>query len=125
MGFLGQRQSDQWHQGVEATAAGRHPPSDASTDQTFPWDALRSHTEVYLGKKGKLTPQEQDARLMSLVQNHAAKDVAIAACGHAMTTETIRNFLLSSLSSAVSDNNEHLLYLRTIRIAKRVNSSAV
>jgi len=124
MGILGQRQSNGWHQGVDATAAGRRPGLDAASDQTFPWDTLRWHTEIYLGKKGKLTPQEQDARLISLVQKHAAKDIAIAACGHAMTTQTIRKFL-SSILSVVSDNDALLLCLHTILVAKRVNPSAV
>lgn len=124
MGLFGQRQSKGWHQGVDTTAAGRHPGLDASTDQTFPWETLRWRTEIYLGKKGNLTPQEQDTLLTSLVQNHAAKDIAIAACGHAMSTQTIRKFLFSTLS-AVSDNNECLPCLQIILIAKRVNPSAV
>src|SRR4051794_17120683 len=124
MVFLSQRHSNGWHQKIDATAAGKHPSLNALSDQTFPWDALRWHTEIYLGKKGTLTVEEKDKRLVGLIQNHAAKDIAIAACGHAMTSQAVRNLLLSELS-VISDNPGLLACLQIVITARRANPGAV
>jgi hypothetical protein len=124
MVFLGQRHSNGWHQRIDATAAGKHPGLDPLSDQTFPWDALRWHTEIYLGKKGALTAEEKDKRLVGLIQSHAAKDIAIAACGYAMTSQAVRNLLLSELS-VIPDDPRLLECLRIVVTAKRVNPGAV
>ena len=124
MVFLGQRHSNRWHQRIDATAAGKHPGLNPLSDQTFPWDALRWHTEIYLGKKGTLTAEERDKRLVGLIQNHAAKDIAIAACGYAMTSQAVRNLLLSELS-VIPDDPRLLECLQIVMIARRVNPGAV
>jgi len=124
MVLLGQRHSNGWHQRIDATAAGKHPGLNTLSDETFPWDALRWHTEIYLGKKGTLTAEEKDKRLVGLIQNHAAKDIAIAACGYAMTPQAVRNLLLSELS-VIPDYPKLLACLQIVIIVRRVNPGAV
>jgi hypothetical protein len=124
MVLLGQRHSNGWHQRIDATAAGKHLGLNPLSDKTFPWDALRWHTEIYLQKKGTLTAEEKDKRLAGLILNHAAKDVAVAACGYAMTSRAVRNLLILELS-IIPDEPALSACLQMVMIARRVNPGAV
>ena len=81
--FFRQRQSGNWFRSVNASAANLHPVTPGQvpvSNPDFPWIQLRQHTDTYLKKKknGNLTQDETDTRLVTLMQKHAAKDVAIA-----------------------------------------------
>lgn len=86
--FSKAKHSQEWHQNVEGTA-GVLNPSDAK----FPYAALRSHTDVYLKKKGKSNQSDTDIRLAILVDAHHAKQLAIAAAAHAMSAKSLRALL--------------------------------
>lgn len=83
---------DNWHRNVDATAGTAQP-----TDVDFPWTHLQKHTEIYLKKKGKLTPEQLDERLLVLIEKHTAKEVAIAACAHAISSQNVRRLLTVDL----------------------------
>lgn len=82
--FSAHGQSDNWHRQVSLEAGDQHPIGLGYVpNASFPWAALRQITDSYLLKKrGKNTVEDRDARLALLIKNHAAKDIAIAACGH-------------------------------------------
>lgn len=77
--LFGNKKSDEWHQQVDFTAGTLRP-----SDKRFPWAHVKKHTDNYLKKKSKLTQAETDIRLGILIESHDARDVAIAACAHAM-----------------------------------------
>jgi hypothetical protein len=96
--FQRKRQSGNWFRSVNASVADLHPVSTGQvpvSNPEFPWVQLRQHTDAYLSKKkkGNLTQDEIEARLVALMQKHASKDVAIAACGHRLSPETLRALL--------------------------------
>ncbi|KAF2016475.1 hypothetical protein BU24DRAFT_422819 [Aaosphaeria arxii CBS 175.79] len=91
--FGGKKDSEEWHQQIEFTAGFLHP-----SDQRFPCELLRKHTDQYLKRKGKLTQQEVDIRLSSLIDSHEARDVAVAACAYAMSPTSVRALLNVNLS---------------------------
>ncbi|KAF2640488.1 hypothetical protein P280DRAFT_549357 [Massarina eburnea CBS 473.64] len=93
--FTKQKPSDEWHEQITFTA-GPYSPSDP----VFPWSLLRKHTDYYIKKKGKLTQGELDARLGTLIEQHERRDVAIAACAHAMSADAIRALLNVELQIA-------------------------
>jgi hypothetical protein len=82
--------SQLWHEEVEATAGQLHP-----SDPRFPWGFVRNHTDTYLKKKGKLSQEDTDIRLTKLVQTHRARDIAVAAVAHAMTTQSLSLLLIA------------------------------
>lgn len=93
--FSKAKHSQEWHQCIEATAGILHP-----SDAQYPYGFLRNHTDVYLQKKGKLSQADTDIRLAILVENHGAKDVAVAAASHAITAKSLRSLLLADLNVA-------------------------
>ncbi|KAF2491635.1 hypothetical protein BU16DRAFT_565332 [Lophium mytilinum] len=88
MVLFGKRKSDGWKIQVTATANHEHPSSP-----NFPWDQLQAHTDLYLKKKGKITPAERDFKLAALVDDYDDRDVAIAACAFAMSSQALRILL--------------------------------
>ncbi|KAF2810652.1 uncharacterized protein BDZ99DRAFT_508216 [Mytilinidion resinicola] len=103
MVLFGKRKSDGWKVQVAATAAHEHPSSP-----NFPWDQLQAHTDLYLRKKGKLTPAERDFKLAALVDDYDDRDVAIAACAFAMSSQTLR--VLLNVESNVTPVTYYGLY---------------
>src|SRR4051812_4321761 len=117
---MGQSHSNQWHQGLHASASTSTTKiEDSSTlyllDEKSVVD-LRSHTDAYLQKKRQtrkkkrvLTELERDAKLLKLIQTHSARGLksstskkgskwtltiqAIAACAHALSPTTLRTLL--------------------------------
>lgn len=87
------KHSDEWHQSIDASAGVLHP-----SDPKFPWGFVRNHTDAYLQKKGKVNQADVDIRLSSLIDNHEAKDIAIAATAHALTPISLRNRLRLDLN---------------------------
>ncbi|MCJ1247640.1 hypothetical protein MMC30_004855 [Trapelia coarctata] len=116
-----------WHQQVEIAAAGVSP---IETDQlipnpNFPWLQLQMRTDLYLNKKGQPASLERDARLVALVEKHAAKDVAMAASAHAMSPQIVREILITHLSVQPGTIYGLTTLLRTIIVAHHVKPSAV
>jgi hypothetical protein len=120
-------QSDNWHRQVSLEAGDHHPIGIGYVpNASFPWATLRNITESYLIKKrGKNTVEDRDARLALLIKNHAAKDIAIAACGHAMSPKALRDLLASDLNIQLGDPYGLPCYLQTIIAANHVNEGAV
>jgi hypothetical protein len=125
--FSSHGQSNSWHRQVSLEAGDAHPiglghvPSAA-----FPWASLRQLTDSYLTKKkGKSTVEDLDARLVLLIKNHSAKDVAIAACGHAMSPKALRAALAGKLNIELGDSYGLPAYLQAIIAANHVNEGAV
>jgi hypothetical protein len=117
--FHRRRQSRNWFRSVNASVADLHPVTPGQvpvSNPEFPWAQLRQHTDAYLNKKkkGNLTQVEIEARLMTLMQRHTSKDVAIAACGHRLSPETLRALLVRDVN--IDPGNVYGLrsYLQTI-----------
>ena len=124
--FFGQRHSNGWHRQVDITAAGEQSITIGPIpNQRFPWAQLRQHTDLYLKKKGKLTADERDGCLKALLQKHAAKDVAMAACAHEMSPQAVRDLLRGDLNVEPGSSYGMQEYLRVFIVAKHVNPNAV
>jgi hypothetical protein len=93
--FSKTKPSDDWHQQIDFTANDRRP-----SDTIFPWLLVMKHTDNYLKKKGKQTQTDTDLRLALLIENHEARDIAIAACAHAMSPASVRALLNVELNVA-------------------------
>ena len=95
-------------------------------DPSFPWEKLQEHTDAYLKKKKKHTPEQLEERLVNFIKNHADKmDVAIAASGHAMSPQTLRGLLISDLSVGPGRPATLNSYLQAVVAANRVNPQSV
>lgn len=118
MKFKG-RDSDAWHKNISDTVGPRRP-----NDADFPWIALRNHTGYYLKKKGKLSQTQVDERLITLIQKHPSKEVAVAACADRVSMRTIRNWLVNDVKV---DNGTlgFQEYLLVIVATNHENSAAV
>src|SRR5205809_5991219 len=96
-------QSSKWHQDIEATAAKYTPVDSAFALNSgrvsilyFPFVELQAHTGVYLKKKlSSRKPEDRHRRLIALVKEHRRKDVALAACAHALSGQSVRELLYS------------------------------
>ncbi|ORY15475.1 hypothetical protein BCR34DRAFT_478007, partial [Clohesyomyces aquaticus] len=96
MGIFGKKsRSDEWHTQIDFTASLSRP-----SQKTFPYELIRKHTDHYLRKKGKLSQQDIDIRLAILIEGHEARDVAVAACAHAISPTSLRAILNVELSVA-------------------------
>ncbi|KAF1994158.1 hypothetical protein P154DRAFT_502298, partial [Amniculicola lignicola CBS 123094] len=93
--FSKRKTSEEWHQEIDFTAASLRP-----TDHRFPWLLIRKHTDQYLKRKGKLTQPDIDVRLAAMIESHHARDVAVAACAHAMSPAAVRALLNVELNVA-------------------------
>lgn len=132
LGMFRNRQSSSWHQSITHTAAEHHPVNVNITTESptpnpnFPWMKLREHTEEYVKKKKKLAPEQIEARLIEFIRRHIDRlDVAIAACGHRLRFDTLRQLLLSDLNVAPGSNVGMSIYLQAIVAANRVNPMSV
>lgn len=132
MGVFRHRESAGWHRSVNATAADKHPITIVTIGQApqpnpnFPWDKLQEHTDAYLRKKKKHTPEQLEGRLVDFIRQHAEKmDIAIAACGHKLKPEILRGLLLSDLNVGPGKNLSMSSYLQAIIAANRVNPQSV
>lgn len=116
-----------WHQQIETAAAGVSPiePDLLVPNQSFPWLQLQMYTDRYLNKMGQLTSLERDARLVALVDRHAAKDVAMAASAHAMSPQIARQILSTHLSVQPGIINGLSTLLRTIIVTNHIKPNAV
>lgn len=119
MNFLG-RQSDAWHRKISDTVGQRKP-----TDADFPWIALQNHTGYYLKKKGKLSTQEIDECLLTLIKKSPSKEVAIAACAHEISVRAIKNLIGNDFKTDPDLTLAPQAYFQVIVAANHVNSGAV
>jgi hypothetical protein len=110
---------EDWHRNVAATAGTTRP-----TDVDFPWSGLRKHTDTYVKKNGKLTIEQLADRLSALIERHAAKEIAIAACAHAIPSRTVRELLSAKLYVGPDNYFGLASYLQAIVAANRVRPEA-
>jgi len=130
---FGHRHSNNWHQQIQKSAEGRQPVlEDFLPNPLFPWDTLRSLTDLYLlkkkAKKNELLTREQitDSRVSSLIEKHANKVVAIASAGHLMAPRSVRLLLIREFSRIESvDYFALCLLLEAMVVANFVNAESV
>ncbi|KAF2119032.1 hypothetical protein BDV96DRAFT_369776 [Lophiotrema nucula] len=118
--FGGQKQSDEWHQQVDFSAHALRP-----SDKRFPWPILEKHTDNYLKKKGKLSQTDVDIRLALLIETHDALDVAVAACAHAMSAQSLRALLNVELNVKPASYYGLEMYLQCLIAANHCNPTSV
>lgn len=112
--------SEEWHIGINATAGVLHP-----SDPKFPLDTLRTHTEVYLKKKGKINQIDIDSRLSKLVDTHDIKDIAVAAVAHAITAKSLRSLLQVHLHVAQGSHRGLKTWLQCLIAANSGNPASI
>ena len=125
LGFFGLgRTKEDWHRQISDTAVDYLllGPNNRPSPH-FPWAQLQKYTDSFLKKKGPLSPLQQDNLLIGLVQKHGVKDVAIASCGHAISTQALRHMLQTDLRVEIGDPDINLQaeYLRLILVVDHVN----
>lgn len=117
--FHRKRQSGNWFRSVNASVTDLHlvtPGQVPISNPEFPWIQLRQHTDAYLSKKkkGNLTQDKIEARLVTLMQRHISKDVAIAACGQRLSPETLRALLVGDVNTDSGNGYGLRSYLQAI-----------
>jgi hypothetical protein len=126
MPIFGKKGSDEWHRQVDSTAAGVPPlTGDMQPNNAFPWLGLRMITGTYLRKKNATTELERDTRLKALLQKHAEKEVALAACAYDMSIAVLREIIQTELSVEPGTTLGYSTYLNAIVIASHVKSDSV
>ncbi|KAF2688583.1 hypothetical protein K458DRAFT_293479, partial [Lentithecium fluviatile CBS 122367] len=118
--FAKPRPSEEWHEQIDFTA-GAHRPSE----QKFQWSLVKRHTDHYIKKKGKITQAEIDVKLASLIEQHEARDVAIAACAHAMSPKAVRALLNVELNVAPTTFFGLEMYLQSLIAANHCSPTSV
>lgn len=124
---FGQRQSDCWRAKINGTVGFQYPllaPSE-KPNPNFPWAEARLHTDLYLEKKGKITQQERDTLLRTLIQTHGATITLVAACAHAMSPEAVRSLLADENETVTDQGSRRLRFLRGVVVAHHVNPRAI
>ena len=111
--------SEDWHRDVTAIAGTARP-----TDADFPWSQLQKCTEVFVKKNNKLVTEQLDERLLVLIQQAAVKEVAVAACAHALSPRNARKLLVEDLYVGPSNYFGLVTYLQAIIAASRVKPEA-
>ncbi|KAF2792129.1 hypothetical protein K505DRAFT_326371 [Melanomma pulvis-pyrius CBS 109.77] len=112
--------SEEWHQQIDFIAGVLRP-----SEKRFPYLLVKKHTDTYLKKKGKKTLQDTDIRLAILIESHEARDIAIAACAHAMSPASLRALLNVELNIAPATFYGLEMFLRSLIAANYSNPSAV
>lgn len=124
MGIFGKSYSEDWHRQLDVIVAGGklHPiGSDYDLNPDFPWLQTRQVTDYYLSnKKWKAKPEQCDAHLVALIQKYAVKDIAIAACAHAISPHVLR-----ALISQEFMRLDLIPYLKIVCAAYHRNSESV
>jgi hypothetical protein len=118
--FATTKPGEQWHQQIDFTA-GTHRPSES----TFQWELIKRHTDHYIKKKGYMNQAEIDVKLSSLIEQHAARDVAIAACAHAMSPKAVRALLNVQLDVAPTTLFGLETYLQSLIAANQCSPTSV
>ncbi|KAH7117739.1 hypothetical protein B0J11DRAFT_570954 [Dendryphion nanum] len=118
--FSKKSSSEEWHDQVEFTA-GIFRPADAK----FPWPLVQKHTDTYIKRKGKLSQPEVDLRLSTLIEDHEARDVAVAACAHLMSPASVRASLNVGLDVAPASFYGLNTYLQCLIAANKANARAI
>ncbi|KAM0794147.1 hypothetical protein BDR22DRAFT_717550 [Usnea florida] len=118
--LFGHRSSKIWHKKIDEISQEVNP-----TDQSiFPWAPLQTLTDDYVKNKKNLTPYDLDQRLLGLVRDHGRKEVAIAACTHVLSPQSLK-ILLGELDPGVESQSNLGFYLQSIVAASYVNSGVV
>jgi len=133
MVFFRARHSRDWHEEVHATATSYSLTTEGFPlwpDTKFPWDQLKSHTEIYLKKKGKIDQQERDRRLDFLIQWHRILHngefvFCIAACAGFMSAEALKSLLAKELNTVAGDDTRLISFLYATTTVHQRNSLAV
>ena len=119
--LLGRRSSKIfWHEKIDETSQ-----EAKSTDQPgFPWTQLRSHTDDFVKNQRKLNPYQLDQRLLGLIRGHGRKEIAVAACTHVLSPQSVK-IVLGELDLGVEAGSRLVPYLQSIIAASHVNSRVV
>jgi hypothetical protein len=92
----------------------------------FPWHKLRDYVDACIKKqKGISIPEGLDLFLISFVQKHSRKDVAVAAVAHALSTEATLSLLNGTLRVKADDFNSIPDYVLVLLAVNHVNPTAV
>lgn len=119
MGLFGRSKTVDWHRKINSIAGVLHP-----SDEDFPYIGLQNHTGYYLKKKCK-NPQDVDERLTTLINGHAFKGTAIAACAAHMSSQSLRGLLSGRLRVEPGVYFGLFPYLQSLIAANHEDKAAV
>jgi hypothetical protein len=112
---------ENYHKRVDTIADGLHPDND-----NFPWEKLREYTDACIKKqKGITIPEGLDLFLISFIQKHPTKDVAVASVAHALSTEATLSLLNSTLKLNPGNFDKLPQFVRILVAINHVNPGAV
>jgi Poly(ADP-ribose) polymerase catalytic domain len=122
--LFGHRKSDGWQRNIE-TMASTTDLAIAAADLSLV--DLRSYTDAYLNKKGKMTAQDRDTKLAALIRARAGsmRTTALMACAHAMSPQAVRALLISDFAVEPGSSFGLQEYLKAIIAARTANHEAV
>jgi hypothetical protein len=124
LGFWIRGAGDTWHHQTIVTAGHYHPVGENNDiNPDFPWLELQQHTDLLLKSKGSLKSTQQDEFLLAHIQKHKTKEVAIAACGHVVSSGALRQLLHDDFNVASQRGDWDILkiFFRVILVASHVN----
>lgn len=88
-------------------------------------DALRAETDAYLKRKGKLSAEQTDERLINLIKSHTTTSIAVAACGHAISSARFITLLSTDLQPSPENSDDLASYFQVLAASSRVNERVV
>ncbi|KAF2838190.1 hypothetical protein M501DRAFT_1017212 [Patellaria atrata CBS 101060] len=123
--FSRKTSSNVWHKKVEM-ATNCHKPIlnvDLAKNPEFPWTTVQEITETYLSRKKETSSSEKrDAKLLKLMLKHGNREVALAACAHLVSPETLLTFIKGNIHMSPY---QAPAYVRLIAVASYTNPLAV
>ncbi|KAF2202752.1 hypothetical protein GQ43DRAFT_351229, partial [Delitschia confertaspora ATCC 74209] len=120
MVLLRKKKSEAWHLQIDSVGSASRP-----SKPKFPYAALQQYTDYYIKKIGKLSTPETDIKLAILIQNHDARDIAIAACAHVMSPGAIKALLNLELCVAPATYYGLEMFLESLIAANSGNRTAI
>src|SRR5271155_3043948 len=119
--LFGHRKSDGWQRNIETYNTSTTDLAIAAAELSL--TDLRSYTDAYLKKKGKMTAQDRDTKLAALIRARAGsmRTTALIACAHAMSPQAVRALLISDFAVEPGSSFGLQEYLKGIIAARTAN----
>ncbi|CZR63941.1 uncharacterized protein PAC_13838 [Phialocephala subalpina] len=116
--------SERWHLDIDShlEVGGKQINLREYNSEKQPWSRMRQSTDRYLSKKkDSKTAKSRDELLRKLILGHGRKDIAIVACGHAMSSDALEDLLLSDALATLDSLDDFKVLLHCIHAASLVN----
>lgn len=116
--------SERWHLDIDtySEVGGKQIDLREYDVDKQPWSRMRQSTDRYLSKKKDAKIRMfRDELLRKLILGHGRKDIAIVACGYAISTDALEDLLLSDSLTTLDTWDEFKVLLQCTHAASLVN----